>query len=65
MRDFVGDGIYFFSYQGHQFIKRLQLKGREKFKMISDNVKHPAEDVLVEESYIQARILLVWNASLV
>ena len=65
IKEFVGDGIYFFSYQGFQYIKRLQMKGKDKFKMISDNKRHPAEDIFAEETYIQARVLLVWNANLV
>lgn len=65
IKDFIGDGIYFFSYQGFQYIKRLQMKGKDKFKMISDNRKHKAEDIFVDETYIQARVLLVWNANLV
>ncbi|MBV4530981.1 helix-turn-helix domain-containing protein [Pseudomonas sp. SWRI107] len=65
IREFVGDGIYYFSHHGHQYIKRLQKKGREHFKMISDNTNHPPEDIRVDETYIQARVLLVWNAHLV
>jgi hypothetical protein len=65
IKEFIGDGIYFFSYQGFQYIKRLQMKGKTKFKMISDNKKHPAEDIFADETYIQARVLLVWNAHLV
>ena len=65
IKEFVGDGIYFFSYQGFQYIKRLQMKGKDKFKMISDNRKHKAEDIFIDETYIQARVLLVWNANLV
>lgn len=65
IKDFIGDGVYFFSYQGFQYIKRLQMKGKDKFKMISDNRKHKAEDIFVDETYIQARVLLVWNANLV
>lgn len=65
IKEFVGDGIYFFSYQGFQYIKRLQMKGKDKFKMLSDNRKHKAEDIFLDETYIQARVLLVWNANLV
>ena len=64
IKEFVGDGIYFFSYQGFQYIKRLQMKGKDKFKMLSDNRKHKAEDIFLDETYIQARVLLVWNAHL-
>jgi phage repressor protein C with HTH and peptisase S24 domain len=65
IKEFIGDGVYFFSYQGFQYIKRLQMKGKDKFKMISDNRKHKAEDIFVDETYIQARVLFVWNGNLV
>jgi transcriptional regulator with XRE-family HTH domain len=65
IKEFIGDGIYFFSYQGFQYIKRLQMKGKDKFKMISDNRKHKAEDIFIDETYIQARVLFVWNGNLV
>lgn len=65
IKEFIGDGIYYFSYGGFQYIKRLQMKGKEKFKMISDNKRHPAEDIYAVETYIQARVLFVWNGNLV
>lgn len=65
VREFVGDGIYLFSHDEMLYIKRLQKKGRDHFKMISDNTNHPSEDIRVEDTYIQARVLLVWNAHLV
>jgi AcrR family transcriptional regulator len=65
VREFVGDGIYMFSWEGHLYIKRLQWIGENRLKMISDNTKHPPETIRVEETYIQARVLLVWNAHLV
>lgn len=65
IKEFIGDGIYFFSYQGFQYIKRLQMKGKDKFKMLSDNRKHKAEDIFLDETYIQARVLFVWNGNLV
>ncbi|SFW65789.1 S24 family peptidase [Pseudomonas sp. NFACC10-1] len=63
VKEFVGDGIYYFSYQGFQYIKRLQMKGKDKLKMISDNRKHKSEDIFIEETYIQARVLFVWNGN--
>jgi hypothetical protein len=33
--------------------------------MISDNRKHKAEDIYIDETYIQARVLFVWNGNLV
>ncbi|MCU7217561.1 helix-turn-helix transcriptional regulator [Pseudomonas sp. VE 196-7] len=65
IREFVGDGIYMFSWEGHLYIKRLQWIGDDKIKMISDNDRHPPQTIRATETYIQARVLLVWNAQLV
>ena len=65
IRDFAGDGIYYFSWGGHEYIKRLQIADDEYFEMISDNPKHKDRMIRREETYIQARVLLVWNAHLV
>ena len=65
IREFVGDGIYMFSWEGHLYIKRLQWIGDGQIKMISDNDKHPPQTIRADETYIQARVLLVWNAHLV
>ncbi|WAH56573.1 helix-turn-helix domain-containing protein [Pseudomonas silvicola] len=65
IREFVGDGIYLFSHEDLLYIKRLQKKGKDHFKMISDNTNHPPEDIRVDDTFIQARVLLVWNAHLV
>jgi transcriptional regulator with XRE-family HTH domain len=63
IRDFVGDGIYLFTWGDHLYIKRLQVQGPDHFKMISDNVNHPPEPIPRDETFIQARVLLVWNAN--
>jgi hypothetical protein len=65
IREFVGDGIYMFSWEGHLYIKRLQWIGDGQIKMISDNTMHPPQTIRADETYIQARVLLVWNAHLV
>lgn len=65
IRAFVGDGVYLISHGELLYIKRLQKKGRDHFKMISDNTNHPAEDVRIDEICIQAKVLLVLNAYLV
>ncbi|VVN10798.1 helix-turn-helix transcriptional regulator [Pseudomonas fluorescens] len=65
IRDFAGDGIYMFSWDGHLYIKRLQWMGEDRVKMISDNTRHSPETIRAEEVHIQARVLLVWNAHLV
>lgn len=65
IREFVGDGIYYFSWGGHEYIKRLQIADEDYFEMISDNPQHKDRMIRREETYIQARVLLVWNAQLV
>lgn len=65
IREFVGDGIYFFSWGDHIYIKRLQIADDDHFEMISDNSRHKDRMIRREETYIQARVLLVWNAHLV
>ncbi|WP_454841945.1 LexA family transcriptional regulator [Pseudomonas hormoni] len=65
VREFSGDGIYMFSWEGHLYIKRLQWIGDDQIKMISDNDRHQPQTIRADETYIQARVLLVWNAQLV
>lgn len=65
IRNFAGDGIYMFSWDGHLYIKRLQWMGDGQVKMISDNTRHSPETIRAEDVFIQARVLLVWNANLV
>lgn len=65
IREFAGDGIYLFSWGDHLYIKRLQIADEDHFEMISDNPKHKDRLIRREETYIQARVLLVWNAHLV
>lgn len=65
VREFAGDGIYMFSWEGHLYIKRLQWLGDEQITMLSDNPKHPPQTIRAADTYIQARVLLVWNAHLV
>lgn len=65
IREFAGDGIYMFSWEGHLYIKRLQWIGHDQINMISDNTRHPPQTIRADDTYIQARVLLVWNAQLV
>ena len=61
IREFTGDGIYLFSYDEMLYVKRLQKKGRDRFKMISDNKHHDPEEIRVDDTHILARVLYVWN----
>ncbi|HGY9625419.1 TPA: helix-turn-helix transcriptional regulator [Pseudomonas putida] len=65
VREFVGDGIYLFVWDDLLYIKRLQVADEEHFEMISDNPKHKDRLIRRDMTYIQARVLLVWNAHLV
>ena len=65
IREFTGDGIYLFSHDEMLYVKRLQKKGKDRFKMISDNKHHEPEDIRVDDTHILARVLLVWNSQLV
>ncbi|MCR8931113.1 MULTISPECIES: XRE family transcriptional regulator [Pseudomonas] len=65
IRNFVGDGIYLFSWDDHIYIKRLQVADEDHFEMISDNTKHKDRMIRRDMTFIQARVLLVWNAHLV
>lgn len=65
IREFTGDGIYLFSWDDHLYIKRLQVADEDHFEMISDNTKHKDRLIRRDMTYIQARVLLVWNAHLV
>jgi phage repressor protein C with HTH and peptisase S24 domain len=63
VREFVGDGIYAFIWQGLFYIKSLQVEDAEHFLMVSaDAVLYPPKRIRIEDTYIQARVLLVWNA---
>lgn len=61
IREFTGDGIYLFSHDDMLYVKRLQKKGKERFKMISDNKHHDPEDIRMDDTHILARVLYVWN----
>lgn len=61
IREFTGDGIYLFSHDEMLYVKRLQKKGKDRFKMISDNKHHDPEDIRADDTHILARVLYVWN----
>lgn len=61
IREFTGDGIYLFSHDDMLYVKRLQKKGKDRLKMISDNKHHDPEDIRIDDTHILARVLYVWN----
>jgi phage repressor protein C with HTH and peptisase S24 domain len=64
VREFIGDGIYLFFWDDHVYIKRLQVADEDHFEMISDNTRHKDRLIRRDMTYVQARVLLVWNAHL-
>lgn len=64
VREFSGDGIYLFFWDDHVYIKRLQVADEDHFEMISDNTRHKDRLIRRDMTYIQARVLLVWNSHL-
>lgn len=63
VREFTGDGIYLFVWDDLLYVKRLQKANTSQFEMISDNPRHKDRIVDADTVYIQAKILLIWNAS--
>jgi len=62
VNEFIGDGVYVFSWDDLLYIKRLQKHSQTQFDMISDNKKHKDKIVKITDVNIHARALLVWNA---
>lgn len=63
IRDFNGDGVFAFVWQGLFYIKALQKLDADHYCMISANPNYPPQTIRIDETYIQARVLLVWNAN--
>lgn len=61
VREFTGDGIYALTWQNHFYIKRLQVLDEDNFEMLSDNPLHGPRTIRKDDTYIQGRILFVWN----
>ncbi len=61
IRELSGDGIYALLWHGHFYIKRLQVHDKEHFEMISDNLSHKDRLIRMDETFVPAKILLVWN----
>ncbi|QKF52794.1 LexA family transcriptional regulator [Pseudomonas graminis] len=65
VREFAGDGIYMFCWEDRHYIKRLQWVGEGELSMISDDTRFPPQSIRAKDADIQARALLVWNATLI
>lgn len=61
IREFTGEGTYVLTWQDHLHIKRLQILDEDHFEMISDNERHGVRKIRRDDTYIQARVLYVWN----
>lgn len=60
--EFVGDGVYVFTWDNLLYIKRLQKASASEFDVISDNKLHKDRVVPVAEIIIHAKCLVAWNA---
>ncbi|WP_231702287.1 S24 family peptidase [Halopseudomonas litoralis] len=59
---FIGDGVYVFTWDDLVYIKRVQKVSKTHFKIISDNRDHDPFEVLIEDVVFHAQALLAWNA---
>lgn len=59
---FVGDGVYVFTWDDLVYIKRVQKVSKTHFKIISDNRDHDPFEVQIEDVIFHAQALLAWNA---
>ena len=62
VREFRGDGIYAFVWQGLFYVKRLQMADADHFEMISDNPAYKDIQIRKDDTHIQAMVLLIWGA---
>ncbi len=59
--EFVGEGVYFFTWLGHMFIKRVQLLDAEHFLLVSDNKEFEPMKARMDDLIIHAKAVIVWN----
>lgn len=59
---FVGDGVYLFTWDGLLYLKRLQKESKEKFAVISDSDKYQTFLVSIDDVIVHARAVLAWTA---
>lgn len=63
VNEYVDDGIYVLTWEGHLFIKRVHKARGGMLKIISDSRPNDPETVSPNDVLIHAKVLLVWNAS--
>lgn len=59
---FIGDGVYVFTWDDLVYIKRVQKVSKTHFRIISDNRDNDPFEVLIEDVIFHAQALLAWNA---
>lgn len=59
---FIGDGVYVFTWDDLVYIKRVQKVSKTHFRIISDNREHDPFEVLIADVVFHAQALLAWNA---
>ncbi len=59
---FIGDGVYVFTWDNLVYIKRVQKVSKTHFRIISDNRDNDPFEVLITDVVFHAQALLAWNA---
>lgn len=59
---FIGDGVYVFTWDDLVYIKRVQKVSKTHFRIISDNRDNDPFEVLITDVVFHAQALLAWNA---
>jgi len=59
--DFIGEGVYVFTWLGHLFIKTVQLHDAESFKIVSKNKDFEPQTARMDDVHFHAKVLGAWN----
>ena len=63
IREFLGEGVYVFTWLGHLFIKTVQLNDAVSYKIVSKNKDFEPQTARIEDVHFHARVLGAWNFS--
>lgn len=61
VKAFIGDSAYCFRWNGRVQIKRLQLIGKDRVRILSANPDYPPVDVLLADIEIGGRAVAAWT----
>lgn len=61
VKEFVGDSAYCFRWNGFVYVKRLQMIGKGRVRIVSANPDYPPVDAPLSELEIGGRALAAWT----